>query len=67
MHASSIWFWIKHDGGEQLLYANEAHDEEKQSSSAQQPPSQQQLDSNISDEGFDLLTDDFAMFNAINV
>lgn len=51
LHASSIWFWIKHDGGEEQLYCEEEVNEEKPDESTD----------------FDLLNDDFLLLSALNV
>ncbi|KAI1285327.1 TBC1 domain family member 15 [Halotydeus destructor] len=52
-HASSIWHWIKHDGGEQLLYPKEQLEEK--------------LSDNAASDDFDLLNDDFMLLNTFNV
>ena len=51
LHASNIWYWLKHDGGEEQLYAPEVvvTEENKRHDSA--------------GEDFDLLSDDLMLVN----
>lgn len=52
LHASTIWCWVKNDGGEDLLYAD--------------VPSEAKSGENAADD-FDLLSDDFQVINHMNV
>jgi hypothetical protein len=51
LHASTIWYWLKNDGGQEQLYFCDPLDEKKH-------------DSAIDD--FDLLNDDFMLLNTMN-
>ena len=51
MHASTIWYWLKHDGGLEQLYFSD--------------PMEKKTDAAIED--FDLLNDEFMVLNTMNV
>lgn len=53
LHASTIWYWLKNDGGQEQLYFCDAVDEKTKHDSA------------IDD--FDLLNDEFMVLNTMNV
>ena len=51
LHASTIWYWLKNDGGQEQLYFSDPVDEKK--------------DAAIDD--FDLLNDEFTVLNTMNI
>lgn len=53
LHASTIWYWLKNDGGQEQLYFSDVVDEKTKHDSA------------IDD--FDLLNDEFTVLNTMNV